>query len=564
MPALLDGCFAVLVSALLAQSTATTSTPIAPRDNPALAKGTASIKGKVVAAVGGRALRRVQISLSSPELGEAKSVSTNSEGTFEFTELPAGRYTLTASRAGYLRMSYGQRRHGEGGRPIELAEGQRFANAHLSLVRTSAIVGRVTDEVGDPMANASVYPVQWRYFRGQRRLVPVPGGGIFNRTDDTGQYRITNLEPGDYMVMVVTRESWTDEKNPKERIGFLPTYGPGSASPADAMPVKVGLGQEVTMPEFPMVPGRVGSISGTAVSQSGLPLAGETVSSSQEFSGPGASSSFGAGSAKIAPDGTFTIRNVPPGEYKLSLRLAGDAERPTEGASTVVSIAGEDLTGVLLVTTPGATLRGRVVTDTGEALPREHKMRVSSRAVDPSRTFITEFDQDNGRVRDDLSFELKGVFGLNRLSISPLPSGWSLRSIEYEGTDLVDTPLDMSGGHQVNGLVVLLSKSMPKLRGTLLDDAGAPAEGSVILFPEDQARWSEESRLIKSARPDASGAFEFRNVVPGEYLVAPVEYVRDNAWSDPAFLQGLRDGAKRVRVEDTGAQPVTVVLKRER
>src|SRR5687768_5048046 len=90
--------------------------------------------------------------------------------------------------------------------------------------------------------------MQWRYFRGQRRLVPVPGGGIFNRTDDTGQYRITGLEPGDYMVMAVTRESWTDEKNPKERIGFLPTYAGGTASPADAMPVKVGLGQEVVMP----------------------------------------------------------------------------------------------------------------------------------------------------------------------------------------------------------------------------------------------------------------------------------------------------------------------------
>jgi hypothetical protein len=317
------------------------------------------------------------------------------------------------------------------------------------------------------------------------------------------------------------------------------------------------------MPEFPMVPGRVGTISGTAISQGGLPLAGETVSSSQEFAGPTSSSSFGAGSAKLAPDGTFTIRNVPPGEYKLSLRLAGDAERPAEGVSTVVSIAGEDLTGVLLVTTPGATVRGRVVTDTGEALPREHKMRVSSRAVDPSRTY-SNFDEDNGRVLDDLTFELKGVFGSNRLSLSPLPSGWSLRSIEHEGIDLVDTPLDMSGGQQLNGIVILLSKSMPKVRGTLLDDAGAPTEGSVILFPEDQERWSEQSRLIKSARPDASGAFEFRNVVAGEYLIAPVDYVRENEWWDPAFLQGLRDAAKRVRVDDRGVQPVDLVLKRER
>jgi hypothetical protein len=537
--------------------------PVAARDNPPLAKGTASIRGKVVAAAGGRALRRVQISLSSPELSEAKSVSTNAEGMFEFMELPAGRYTLTATRAGFLRTYYGQRRHGEAGRPIELADGQRFVNADFSLPRTGAIIGRVTDEVGDPMPNANVYPVQWKYFRGQRRLTPVAGGGPFNRTDDTGQYRITGLEPGEYMVMAVTRDSWTEDKNPKERIGFLPTYSGGTASPADAMPAKVGLGQEVVMPEFPMVPGRVGSISGTVISQAGLPLVGETVNSAQEFSGPTSSSSFGAGSAKVAADGTFMIRNVTPGEYKLSLRLAGDAERQPEGVSTVVSIAGEDLTGVLLVTTPGATVRGRVVTDSGEALPRDNKMRVTSRAVDPSRTY-SNYDEENGRVRDDLTFELKGVFGSSRLSLAPLPSGWSLRSIEHEGIDLVDTPLDMSGDQQLNGIVILLSKSMPKVRGTLLDDAGAPTEGSAILFPEDQARWSEQSRLIKSARPDASGAFEFRNVVPGEYLIAPVDYVRENEWWDPAFLQGLRDAAKRVRVDDRDAQPVALVLKRER
>jgi hypothetical protein len=331
--------------------------------------------------------------------------------------------------------------------------------------------------------------------------------------------------------------------------------------PRQALQVKVELGQEVVAPEIAMVPGRVGTISGTAISQSGLPLAGESISMSQEFAGPGASSSFGMSGAKVAADGTFTIRNVSPGEYKLTLRLAGDAERPPEGVSTTMTFAGEDLTGVMLVTTPGGTLRGRVVTDTGEALPRDNKMRVTTRPVDPSRTY-SAFDQDNGRVRDDMTFEVRSVFGANRVSIAPLPSGWSLRSIEYEGRDLADVPLDVPGGQHLGGIVVLLSKSMPLLRGTLLDDKGALADGSVILFPEDQARWSEQSRLIRSARPDSAGWFEFRDVVPGEYLLAPIEYVQENEWSDPAFLEGLREAAKKVRVDDTGAPDVTLTLKK--
>jgi hypothetical protein len=545
------------------QAAGTIISPQAPaRDTSAIPKGTGSISGKVVTAEGGRPVRRVSITLSSPEFpGEPKTVSTNAQGRFEISELPAGRYSLTASRAGYMRVQYGQRRPGENGRPIQLADGQKFTTADFSLPRTAVIVGRITDEVGDPMPNASIFPMQWRYYRGQRRMVPVAGGGPFNRTDDTGGYRISGLEPGDYYVMATTRDAWTDEKNPKERIGFLPTYSGGTANPAEAYRLKVGLGQEVQMPEFSMVPGRVGTISGTAVSSSGLPLVGEQVSMSQEFSGPGSSSSFGMSGSKVAADGTWTIRNVSPGEYKLTLRSAAEGDRPPEGATTTIVFAGEDLTGIMLVTTTGATLRGRVITETGETLPRDHKMRVASRPVDTTRTF-TAFDQDNGRVRDDMSFELKSVFGSSRLSISPVPPGWAVRSIIHEGKDLVDDPVEFRGGQQVEGLTVLLSKSMPRVRGTLLDERGTPVEASVVIFPEDPSKWSEQSRLIRSARPDHGGTFEFRDVVPGEYLLAPLDYVRDNDWSDPAFLEGLREGAKRVRVDDTGAASVALTLKK--
>ena len=82
-----------------------------PRDaTPESKKGTAAIKGRVVTADGARPLRRVQISVSAPELGEPRTVSTGTQGTFEIKELPAGRYTVSASRAGFLGLQYGQRR----------------------------------------------------------------------------------------------------------------------------------------------------------------------------------------------------------------------------------------------------------------------------------------------------------------------------------------------------------------------------------------------------------------------------------------------------------------------
>src|SRR5262249_6216461 len=156
--------------------------------------GTASIKGTVTGADGGKPLRRVQVSVSSPELSESRSVSTNALGVFEVRELPAGRYTITASRAGYLRLTFGQTRPGETGRPIQLADGQRVEKVDFVLPRMGVIAGRVTDEIGDPVAGVSVFSMQMRYFRGRKRMVPV---GPQVRTDDTGQYRLLALEPGD-------------------------------------------------------------------------------------------------------------------------------------------------------------------------------------------------------------------------------------------------------------------------------------------------------------------------------------------------------------------------------
>ena len=560
MTLILAGCLLSLLAGPSSQAaTMTTTTQAPPRDTSAVqAKGTAAIKGKVVTAQGGRPVRRVQMSLSSRELTESRTMSTNSQGVFEFTELPAGRYTLTTTRGGYLRLQYGQRHPGETGRPIQLTDGQKVANADFALPRTSALVGRITDEIGDPLSGASIFPMQWRYYNGQRRLVPVSGGGPFNRTDDSGGYRITGLEPGEYFVMASTRDAWNDESNPKERIGFLPTYSGGTANPGEAFRIKVGLGQEVAVPDFAMVPGRVGTISGTVVSSSGTPLTGESVSLMQEFRGPGTSSSFGAPGAKVGPDGTFTIRNVSPGEYKLSVIVAASAGRTPEGAATTVVFSGDDLGGVMLVTSAGGTIRGRVVSDTGEALPIDQKMRINARAVDSMRTYFRS-DPENGRVEQDQTFELRWLVGANRLSVAPLPPGWALRSIQHDGKDLVDTPIELEGGRRIDEVTIVVSKTLPHVRGTLTTANGQPAEGTVLLFPEDAAKWGEESRLIRSTRPGTDGVFEFADVIPGDYLAAALEYVRTGDWADPAFLENLRAQAKRVRVED-GVAPAVLSL----
>ena len=553
---------AVAIALLAGQVTSFQVVEPPPRDTIAQ-KGTASVKGKVVAADTGKPLRRVQVSISSPDLTESRSISSTAQGLYEFKELPAGRYTISASRAGFLTVQVGQRRVGEPGRPIQIADRQQIADLTIAMPRTGTIAGRVTDEVGEPLANVTIFPAHWRYFRGKKRLVRAPGGASFNRTDETGQYRITALEPGEYFIMATTRDTWTVEDNPKERIGFTTTFSGGTANPADAQMIKVSSGREAIAPDFAMVPGRVASISGTAMSASGAPLAGETVDVNQEFMSPGGSSSFGLPSTKTNPDGTFTIKGLAPAEYRLTVKSPGDKERPLEGATTMVTLTGEDLAGVMLVTGSGGTIAGRVISDTGGPLPApDQRARVNTRVVDPTGTY-NAFNADNGRVKPDWSFEIKDVIGRNWLSITSLPTGWALKSIDYFGKDLADTPIDVTSGERIEGVTIVLSKTLPTLVGRLLDEGGQPANGSILIFPEDEKKWEESSRLIRTIRPDESSAFEFRNVIPGDYFAVALDYVRQGDWSDPDFLNNLKEQAKRVKVAETGSTPVMLTLKRQ-
>src|SRR5262245_6111929 len=65
-------------------------------------QNTAVISGVVVMEGQGTPVRRARINITAPELRGGRSTLTNDQGQFSFTALPACRYTVRASKAGYL------------------------------------------------------------------------------------------------------------------------------------------------------------------------------------------------------------------------------------------------------------------------------------------------------------------------------------------------------------------------------------------------------------------------------------------------------------------------------
>lgn len=129
---------------------------------------------------------------------ETTQLLTGPDGRFLLAGLVAGQYSLNARRGGYLPASPGSST-AQSGMYIDVAEGQIRADVKIAMARPGTITGVVLDEAGEPVIGVQLQAV--RRVRARGRVTWQPAGGSTEETDDRGAYRISNLPPGDYIVL---------------------------------------------------------------------------------------------------------------------------------------------------------------------------------------------------------------------------------------------------------------------------------------------------------------------------------------------------------------------------
>jgi hypothetical protein len=500
-------------------------------------QGTASIRGLVTTADTNTPVRRAQVRATSAETRSARLSTTDADGRFELKDLPAGRWTVSATKGGFVSQQFGQRHPFESVEPIEIAEGQRVT-ANFSLSRGSVITGRVSDEFGDPITGARVQVLRSQVQQGRRRLTPTANGA---QTDDTGSFRVFGLAPGEYYVAASLQAAPADSSdNP---VAYAPTYFPGTGNVADAQRITLTLGNEQSGINFVLQPVRAVRVSGTVVDSNGAATQAVLTLTHSGFGDEGGLQMGNA--ARVLPDGTFAILNVVPGEYVLTATGRASGNATPEVASMPLTVGNEDLAGVSVVTSKGGSIRGTVVADNnGKVATANIQVSVQSMRQTPGAF------QPRAQVSSAGTFELNGLIGGQVLRVDRLPEGWIVKSIRANGRDITDTALEFRGSEQANVQVVLTNR-ISELSGTVKANGQTVTSASVVLFPDDPTLWVFPSRRVRMVRVDQTGVFRINSLPPGErYLALAVDYLEQGEFQDPLFLERMKGRATAFSLND--------------
>ena len=377
---------------------------------------------------------------------------------------------------------------------------------------------------------------------------------------------------------------------PVIRVGPAPIYFPGTPIYAEAGRVRLQPGEERDGVSFTVDRVPVATIEGTIAGQ--VPSLA-AVELSVILPGPRFANLPGTlGITGKPPNerGEFSYSNVPPGQYRIVARArrgepgapppspltgrggggaASSGGAPAAGPAPIytgeqlfavadVDVRGRDVTGVTLHLQPGGTLSGKVVFDSTTAtMPAQGTIRIGLNQIGSTGTAMSGGARIGAALTSlqSVGLDADGTFRI--VGIGPaaytlgvmlpvMSSTWRIRSAIVDGRDLLDEIIE-GPSVQLSDVIVTLTDKRTELSGTLQSATSQPAvEYFVVAFSPDRRYWRPGSRRAQWGRPATDGRFAFRDLPPGEYLLAALTDLDPAAWLDPAFLEQVAPSAVKV------------------
>jgi len=474
------------------------------------------IAGTVVSKNDGHPLAGALVSLANTKARQqAESVVTSADGKFEFVGVPAGKYSLTGAKRGFIISSYDQ--HYQFSTAIVTGADLDTEHLVLKLDPQALISGRVLDEAGEPVRDATVGFYRDNQFDGTHQIQTLRG----SRTNDLGEFEIPDVVPGTYFISA-TAHPWY-AVHPRSDAGRTPDnfdrsldvaypiiYYPDATDPDSATPIAVHGGERMEL-EFHLNP--VPALRVTIH----VPDTDNHQFAFPQFEQPsidGAAPLQGTDIRMIRP-GSWEISGIPAGKYDV--RLTGN-----NFAARINNVALDSRTQELDASAaePMCSLTVSISFDDGK----------------PSGQFGVVLRGQNLHFIRGRNFDSKG-----QAKFEDLVSGKYEVSLIGEGTRFTVGHM-LADGASVMGHSITLtagssaSLSISAIRGTaeiqgVAKRAGKPFAGAMVVLVPRNPEGNRD--LFRRDQSDLDGTFAFHNVVPGSYSAVAIEDGWDFDWSQP-------------------------------
>jgi hypothetical protein len=498
----------------------------------------------------------------SPAERQGSSATTDAEGRYRITGLPAGKFSVKVESGAFVPDKQG----GGNYRSVVLDDNEEANNIDLSVVRGGVITGRVADSQGRPVIARQVR-LQIVNEQGQKRDHTAQFGFNMYSTDDRGVYRLFGLPPGRYIVSSGSA-LWGNTGRK-----FPTTYHPGVTSEDQAAIIEVKEGSEVTGVDIVFGSASAGyeALGRVIDSETGNPIPQVSLmcfgigEEGKGFTG------FN-GNTKTDAQGNFRLAGLPAGRYSLSLSpdidfLTGGIEYYIDDAT--FEIANSNATGIEVRAKRGGSISGIVVVEnnTAPALRNKIGQMVLSASVSKKEGQPSSFDLFSGQRSAKIGSD--GRFRISGLSAGEVEFGFftmtggnpTVARVERDGGE-IHGKLEIRPGETITGVRIVVAYGTGVIRGQLNIEGGKLHEGLRIIVAANRvgAREGGGSRQVEV---DNKGRFVLQNLVDGEYEL--VVQAIGNTVSAPDGLisappASMPSATERVRISGGGETQVTIKL----
>lgn len=509
----------------------------------------ASIEGTVVDMTTGNPISGVRLAVGTPIPGRsALSATSDAEGHFVITGVPAGSHRVTTAKDGYAPAKPEARKTSGSGLAFTVTRDEPLRGVLIRLAPQGVITGKVIDTNGSPVVGAMVIAVQPSY--DDFGELTIASAGTSSTTNDNGAFRIFGLAAGQYNVRV----SSPTRGVPLPSITYV-LYYPSGSDLSRAQIVSIRSGEEIALSPI------VAPVIDTA------PVRFNIVTDAPNLPGQIRSMQF-------AP------RGVPDPIAVSTTNQANGGPRVIENPS--LALGPTDVRVVLY--TPDGTAYGEAAFDVRQSMEKlsvevvlRKGVRLVARvmsempdgSIEPLRGVQLSFvaiprgmNQLNAQTSADGMVSLGSVPPSEyRLTASGLPDDVYIVRASHDGKTLLNPTFRVKEDTRVE---IMVSNNGRVIDGLVQDSRGRNVPGSLVaLVPAEQSRRGEYY-LYRSTTTDQDGKFALRSVQPGAYkLFAWIESSGPGPFRNAQFMAKYEDLGKQIQVGKDSRTNATLQLADE-